>query len=640
VADGDPEITVGRAIIRSRPGGVRFRSHSSDQLSGPLEGAFDVHADLAGGPPKNGVSTGHDHLARLSGGDVDMRNGESNRHIRGYRPHGPPSAHAACDDPAAPLFQRRSHLDHAGLPTRVLGELTMGNDVNRRFSVLGTLRMSAGGSARVITAGKERVIAAALLLHANEIVPRERLIEYIWEKPPPAAQASLHSIVKRLRLSLGDPDVIRTASPGYMIEAAPGELDLHEFHALLKNAGHARECGETLAERTRLGEALALWRGPALADVPSPRLHHSRVPELEELRLEAISRQIDLDLASGSHVRLVGQLRELTCEHPMRESFWSRLMLALYRCNRQAEALAAFHDVRRLLDRELGIEPGAELRDMQQKILLADPALAPEATAPTTTVRTWHELCQLPPTAADFAARDVDRTLLVDHLTGVDGQRALVLWGPEGMGKTELAIRAAHDLRPFYPDGQWYVALNGGGSPRPIADVLADLLIAIGVPTTSLPRSAEARAAVFRARISDRRVLLVLDDAQDFPQIRALLPGTPSAAVLITSRSALGELPGARRHRLAALSPDESVTMLRAALGEERVSEEISAARGLAHACAGLPLALRTATAWLHAQPGLTLDHLARRLRTENGHLNEPTTTMSALALVPPRSSA
>ncbi|MFB4310295.1 BTAD domain-containing putative transcriptional regulator [Actinomadura sp. GTD37] len=495
----------------------------------------------------------------------------------------------------------------------------MDTDVVRRFSVLGSLKLSVEGRTPVITAGKERVIAAALLLNANETVSTDRLIEYVWEKPPRAARASLYSMVNRLRLSLGDADVIRTVGSGYVIDTAPDELDVHLFHTLREDARRARGRGDAPGERARLDEALGLWRGPALADVPSPGLRDAEVPRLEELRLEAISRKIDLDLAAGDHLRLVGQLRKLTREHPLRESLWSRLMLTLYRCNRQAEALAAYHEVRRLLDEELGIEPGTELRDLHADILRATPALDsaadPETASPLRAWaggRDWTEMCHLPPTAADFVARGRDRALLVRQLTGRAGgagrQRVLVLWGPEGVGKSELAVRVAHDLRRRFPDGQWYVALDdGGGAPRSVGEVLGDLLVAVGLAPAALPRSAEARAAVLRARISDRRVLLVLDGARDVPQIRDLLPGTPSAAVLITSRSALGELPGARRHRLAPLSPDESVTMLRAFVGEERVSREISAARELADACAGLPLALRIASARLHAHPGLAL---------------------------------
>ncbi|KAB2352780.1 ATP-binding protein [Actinomadura rudentiformis] len=237
-------------------------------------------------------------------------------------------------------------------------------------------------------------------------------------------------------------------------------------------------------------------------------------------------------------------------------------------------------------------------------------------------------MCQLPPAAADFAARDLDRRLLVDGLADVHGPRVTVVWGPEGVGKTELAVRVAHELRPSFPDGQWYVALNGDGpsagtEPKPVADVLADLLIAIGVPANALPRSAEARAAVLRARISDRRVLLVLDGARNVQEVRALLPGTPSAAVLITSRSALGELPGARRHSVAALTVDESLAMLNAMLGENRVRAEITAARELADACAGVPQALRAASARLLADPRLSLGDLVRELPPAPGRQRE-----------------
>jgi DNA-binding SARP family transcriptional activator len=213
--------------------------------------------------------------------------------------------------------------------------MSAGEDVPRFFGILGALEVRLGGRSVRIAAGKERVVLAALLLHANRPVSSETLIDYIWEEPPKSARTVLHSLVLRLRRAFGDHDVIHTHGPGYLISPAPGELDLDRFHELLAHADEARRVEDAAFERAHLGAALELWRGPALSDIPSDSLQMFEAERLQELRFATLSRRIDLDLQFGDHGELVGELRWLTRAHPFREGLWAQLMIALYRCARR-----------------------------------------------------------------------------------------------------------------------------------------------------------------------------------------------------------------------------------------------------------------------------------------------------------------
>lgn len=498
--------------------------------------------------------------------------------------------------------------------------------VPRWFGVLGTLQVVVGGRPRPVTAGKARVVLAGLLLNANQPVAMERLIDYVWDDPPVSARTVLHSLVLRLRRVFGNQDLIRTSGSGYLITVAAGELDLDMFCGLLDRASLAREREDMLAERAHLVAALDLWRGPALADVPSGVLQRGEAAALQERRLQAMTRRIDLDLMSGGHADVVSELRAITRDHPLQERSWGQLMTALYRCGRQAEALAIYQDVRRMLAQELGVEPGTDLRDVHQAILTADPGLDPPvATAVTAPrVEAWRQLCQLPRGTGDLAGRNTDHDRIAEQLTAAGGNNAVVIWGSPGVGKSTLAVHIAHRLRATYPDGQWHVMLQG--TARPAADpaeVLAGLLAASGVPAGAIPPGLHMRAAAFRARLADRRVLVVLDDAAGVDQVRPLLPGTPSSAVLITSRSALGELPGAQHYKLGSLATADAVAMLSDIIGETRINQETTAAYEIAALCAGLPLALRILGSRLQTQPNLRLAAMADRLRDQQRRLDE-----------------
>jgi DNA-binding SARP family transcriptional activator len=488
-----------------------------------------------------------------------------------------------------------------------------------RFLVLGPLEMTRAGRPVPLGAAKLRTLLAVLLLRPNQSTSLAHLTERLWgETPPVDPRRAVHTYVARLRAALGpDADLIRTDAEGYLIRVEPHQLDLAEFDALVERAG-----ADPDGEAALLAEALALWRGSALGNVESEFLHRHEAATLNERRLLAVERRLDAELRLGRHAELVGELRQLTTEHPLRERFWAQLMAALYGAGRQSEALEAYRAVTAVLADELGVDPDRELRELHRAILNGEPARPPDSAPPP--ARAWSAVCQLPPDLPDFVGRHAERERLEEALTGRAGVPLLVVSGLPGIGKTALAVTVAHRLRPRFPDGQWYVRLAGaGGHPRDPAEVLADLLGSAGMHPAAIPEGLERRAATLRARVADRRVLLVLDDAAGAAQVRPLLPGTAGSAVLVTSRQQLGGLVGGTVLRLDPFGRDDTSALLAAVVGADRVAREPTAADALSAACAGLPLALRIAAARLVARPNWTVLRMADRLADERRRLDE-----------------
>ncbi len=471
------------------------------------------------------------------------------------------------------------------------------------FFLLGPLLVRSGGAVVPVPAGKQRVVLAALMFSAGRVVSAPELAEALWgAAPPPSARAAVQNYVARLRNALGEAGRARisTQPRGYLISLAAGELDLTRFEALLALAQSAARDGAWDQAADRARAALALWRGEPLADVESELLASREVPRLTELRLQALETRIDADLQLGHGADVIAELQRLTGVHPLREHLHAQLMLALFRCGRQAEALAAYQTARRMLIEELATEPGAALRELHQRILSADPALASAEPRRPARSDPWPEAPrQLPASVAQFAGRLAE----VAELTGLpgraDGERpATVLIsaidGMPGVGKTALAVYAGHLLASRFPDRQLFVDLHGhtpGQDPADPVDVLAELLAADGVNPCYLPASLDGRAAMWRDRLAGRRVLLILDNAASSGQVAPLLPGSAGCLVLVTSRRFLGDLPApATEVQLGILPPDDAQAMFMSQA--PRAAGERAAVAELVALCGYLPLAI------------------------------------------------
>jgi DNA-binding SARP family transcriptional activator/tetratricopeptide (TPR) repeat protein len=495
-----------------------------------------------------------------------------------------------------------------------------------QFGLLGPLVVRRGETVVPVQAGKQRAVLAALLLNANRIVPVDVLAETLWgTAAPPSARVTVQNNVARLRKALGDEgrSLITTHPRGYVIRVAEGDLDVAEFEALLGAARQAAKDGswDTAADKART--ALALWRGGPLVDVESELLAVREVPRLADLRVQAVEIRIEADLYLGRHAEVTGELRQLTAAYPLREHLHGLLMLALYREGRQAEALAAFQTARRILNEELGTQPGPELRSLHQQILSADPALdlagPPRPAAPSGRVVPR----ELPAGVRHFTGREAELATLTGLLDEPSSGQGIVvisaIGGTAGVGKTALAVQWAHQVAGRFPDGQLYVNLRGYDHDEPVSagDALAALLRTLGVPGTNIPDQAEERARQYRSELAGRRVLVVLDNARDGEQVRPLLPGDSGCAALVTSRDALAGLvaaDGARRLDLDVLPPADAVALLRSLIGP-RAAADPAAAAELAGLCARLPLALRIAAELAAGRPADPLAGLVAELK-------------------------
>ncbi|MEU6666418.1 BTAD domain-containing putative transcriptional regulator [Streptomyces sp. NPDC046727] len=507
--------------------------------------------------------------------------------------------------------------------------VTIAEPAALRFGVLGPVRAWRGEEALPTGSPQQRALLAALLLREGRTATAAELIDALWgSEPPSQALAAVRTYASRLRKIL-DAGVLVSESGGYAVRA-PGEgaLDLAVAQELAAEAEKARGAGDLGRARSLLNEALDLWDGEPLAGVPGPYAEGQRA-RLEEWRLGLLESRLDLDLEQGCHAEAVSELTALTAAHPLRERLRELLMLALYRSGRQAEALAVYADTRRLLAEELGVDPRPGLRELQQRILQADPALA-EPSAPVTEPSVAQvRPAQLPASVPDFTGRSsfvAELSEVLSSASEAEGRVMAVsaLAGIGGVGKTTLAVHVAHRARPAFPDGQLYVDLQGAG-PRPAEPetVLGSFLRALGTADTAIPDSLEERAALYRSVLDGRRVLVLLDNAKDAAQVRPLLPGTEGCAALVTSRVRMLDLAGAHLVDLDVMSPEEALALFTKIVGEERVAAEREAALDVVAACGFLPLAIRIAASRLAARRTWTVSVLAAKLADERRRLDE-----------------
>jgi tetratricopeptide (TPR) repeat protein len=476
--------------------------------------------------------------------------------------------------------------------------------------------------------------------------------------------------------------MLATRAPGYQLRLAADDLDAAVFESALGQGRQALADGTAGQASAILAQALALWHGAALADVPGSPLVTAEADRLEESRLAALELRITADLRCGQAAQLVPELRRLLSEHSLREGLWVLLLQALDAAGRRVEAIAAYGEARRIMADELGVDPGPELRALYLALLADDrvspasaspasadptagrgsaggrpvasapisagpedtsPASGPARLPPGTAAGSQRPAvprfpadgvpspAQLPADIADFTGRAAHLAQLRGLLTRVSGTgpaalTVAVVAGTGGLGKTTLAVHAAHSLSHEFPDGQLYLSLRGAGEqPVVPAEVLARLLRDLGVRPGQVPAGQEERAALYRTMLARRRVLIVLDDALDAAQVRPLLPGSASCAVIVTSRHRLADLAGSRLVDLDVLDDDEAESLLTAIIGQERAAAEPAPVREVLAACAGLPLAIRIAGARLASRRSWAVSTLARRLADQQRRVGELT---------------
>ncbi|MDE1687638.1 AfsR/SARP family transcriptional regulator [Streptomyces neyagawaensis] len=524
-----------------------------------------------------------------------------------------------------------------------------------------------------------------LLLEANRVVPVPRLVEAAWDDNPPiSASHQIRKAVAELRQRIpGGAEMILTDGPGYRASVGEDQLDLSQYRSRLRRARKAVEEGRRALAAEELRAAMELWRGPVMAGFGGSVIDAASAA-LEEQHLAAAEQLFSLQLSAGEASSVVGELRVLVNQHPLRETLRGQLMLALYRTGRQAEALEEYGRVRHLLAEELGIDPSGALTKLYEDILRQSPELAlpepvreptaPPATAPSPpsaepgpttpsalpapsaasmpSAASTPSAVPAPPLPAmpsapstlpyalrDFSGRAAEMDWIRETALDKDGVWAhiVAIDGMGGSGKTALAVQAAHQLAPYWPDSQLFVDMRGftpGQEPLSSAAALDALLASAGVPSEELPDDPAARTALWRSITAQRRLLIVLDNAATADQVMPLIPASPDCLTIVTSRPRLVDLDGARWLSLDVLTDDDATELLARTLGREWVEREPEACAQLIRLCGRLPLAIRISAARLRNRSHWTIQRLVDRLCDETRRLDELNSTGRSVAVV------
>ncbi|MGM9467907.1 NB-ARC domain-containing protein [Streptomyces murinus] len=531
--------------------------------------------------------------------------------------------------------------------------------------LLGPVELVHEGRSLDVGGPRQRVVLAMLGLNVNRTLSTEQLIDAVWgDAPPVTARGQIQVAISTLRKQFaraGRPDAIRTRAPGYVLELAPESVDSLEFDRLVTTAREDSRADRVTEAAATLRQALDLWRGPALDGIPSDSVRPV-ARHYDDRRLAAIEECLRLELLLARHGEVCAELTVLIGRFPLRERLYELLMLALYRSGRQAEALATFQRARKALVEEMGIEPGQELRDLEQAILRQSPALdlpappppiravparpaarpdtpdamdtpgTPDARDTPDTRDSGFRLIprQLPATIGDFTGRraqldEIKELLVASSRAESPGYAVPIvdISGPGGVGKSALAVRAAHEVSKHFPDGHLYADLHTVSGDAQITALLARFLRALGIPAKAIPDDAQERAEMYRSRLADSRVLVVLDGVTGAEQVTPLLPGSGGCAVITTSRARLAGTDGVRGIDLAAFDMANALELLAGIVGRERVQAELDTAVELVNLCDALPLALRIAGARLASHPHWRIEWLVQRLRDERRRLDE-----------------
>jgi DNA-binding SARP family transcriptional activator/tetratricopeptide (TPR) repeat protein len=510
----------------------------------------------------------------------------------------------------------------------VLGELTV-----VRILVLGPVELTTVDGTRVPLGGpKPKALLLALLQQRGRVVSRAQIVDLIWdESPPSSAHASVHTYVSALRRGIvaagGTEATLATRAPGYLLDVSAGDTDLGDFTDRVERARRAERAGDFPHAAECYDAALDLWRGPALGGVDAGFARTWAATLLSE-RLDAEEGRARVGLELGRASEVVAGLTRLVAAHPLREESRGLLMRALHVSGRQAEALEVYRTGRAQLLDELGIEPGERLRALHTEIL-AGPSRRPtpvrtRVAGPATRPDDYAAPRNLPPDIGDFTGRDEDLAALL-RMGAEPDKRTVVVSGFGGVGKSALAVHAAHLLSDRFPDGQLFADLRGAGRDLDAHEVLGRFLQAMGMPAAAVPASTDERVEQYRSRVAGRRLIIVLDNARSEHQVRPLLPGAPGSLVVITSRSRLTGLGSMTSIELDFLAEESAIAMLGKIIGADRVAAQRTDAERIAALCGGVPLAVRAAGAKLLARPHWPLRSLVVRLADERRRLDELT---------------
>ncbi|MGW0531360.1 BTAD domain-containing putative transcriptional regulator [Streptomyces sp. NPDC003032] len=509
-----------------------------------------------------------------------------------------------------------------------------------QFNVLGPLAAVTQSQQLALGPFKQQVLLAVLLSRPDSVVPVDRLVDALWsEDPPRSAGKNLQVYVHHLRRTLAHEDPEASARllhqrPGYRLAVDPESIDMVRFEHGIDLARRAAAQNDASRVDRVIREAMSLWRGRPFVGLEGVAPLDAEAARLEERRLSGLEAWFTARLRLGLHHEVLDEVEPLLAEHPFREQFRAQHMRALCGVGRQNDALIAYDETRRLFSLELGLEPGAVLQQLQQEILEGGPVAQVGPAAPGAPERAGglpHEprqpigAVQLPPGLPDFTGRERELgELLPDveaHAEPAARWRVTVVTGPPGVGKSSLAVAAAHAAAQAYPGGIFHVDLSDGrGLPRSPAEALAELLQQLGEPAELLPPDLPGLVRRYRALFVLRvPALLVLDNAVREAQVRPLLPSAALATTVVTSCSRLAGLDGSQVLELRPLDDRDALELLRRVTGAAVVDADPRAARRIARFCGGLPLALRIAGARLASRRVWPLAKLADHVESSCG---------------------
>ncbi|MCX4578335.1 AAA family ATPase [Streptomyces sp. NBC_01571] len=513
-----------------------------------------------------------------------------------------------------------------------------------RFELLGPLRVRGAGTELDLGFPQQRALLGLLMARAGRPVQVAEIVDVLWAGHAPASATNVvRRYVGSLRRLL-EPGLPPRA-PGrrllrrtgaYLLDAETDEIDLLRFRELTRQGERAAATGRPEEAVRHFAGALGEWRGPVAMGIPASVREHAVFGAVERELVRTTRMAADAALLSGGAQRILPSLRRAVGLDPLNEALHARLVMVLAACGLQAEALVAYDDVRRRLAAELSVAPGAELNAAHTRVLRQDlrapvpPPGRERLAVPAGPVRPLARPAQLPPDLTVFAGRGDELaalTALAEPALSSGAPTTVLVSGMPGIGKTALAVRWAHRAAHRFPDGQLHAELRGcdpGRPPQDPAQVLRGLTVALGASPRRLPGDLDQLVVLYRGLLAGRRVLVLLDDADDAERVRPLLPASPGCLALVTSRNALPGLvaSGARPLPLDLPSAADARASLALRVGPERLAAEPAAAEEIVTCCGRLPLALAIVAARAVSRRDFPLAALAAELRAARGSLD------------------